>query len=185
MAIVEDAIELKRAFFSASSEVVLEAGRMLSAALTAGGKVLAFGNGGSAADAQHFAAELVNRFQRDRPALAALALTTDSSILTSVANDASYDDVFSRQIEAFGHSGDVALAISTSGGSRNVLAAVEVCRQRRVKTIGLTGGDGGELAKRADLALVVPHRETPRIQEIHAMLVHLFCQIVEDDLYGG
>ena len=183
LAIVEESARLKREFFHAEAESVLEAGRMLVLALSSGKKVLAFGNGGSAADSQHFAAELVNRFRFDRPALPAIALTTDTSILTSIANDSDYESVFSRQVEALGAPGDVALAISTSGSSPNVLKAIEVARSRGLKTLGLAGRDGGKLAKMVDLCLTVPHRETARIQEIHALLIHLFCEMIDGALY--
>jgi D-sedoheptulose 7-phosphate isomerase len=185
LAIVEETTRLKREFFESEANSVLEAGRMLASALSSGKKVLAFGNGGSAADSQHFAAELVNRFRFDRPALAAIALTTDTSILTSIANDSDYQNVFSRQVEALGAEGDVAVAISTSGGSPNVLKAVEVARARGLKTLGLTGRDGGKLAKVVDLCLTVPHRETARIQEVHALLIHLFCEMIDGSLYPG
>jgi len=185
LGIVEDSARLKREFFEAEADSVLEAGRMLVLALSSGKKVLAFGNGGSAADSQHFAAELVNRFRLDRPALPAIALTTDTSILTSIANDSDYESVFSRQVEALGAPGDVAVAISTSGGSPNVLKAVDVARARGLKTLGLAGRDGGKLVKMVDLCLTVPHRETARIQEVHALLIHLFCEMIDDALYPG
>jgi len=187
LAIVEETTRLKREFFESEADSVLEAGRMLVSALSSGKKVLAFGNGGSAADSQHFVAELVNRFRLDRPALAAIALTTDTSILTSIANDSDYESVFSRQVEALGAPGDVAVAISTSGGSPNVLKAVEVASARGLETLGLAGRDGGKLAKAVDLCLTVPHRETARIQEVHALLIHLFCEMIDDALYpeGG
>ena len=187
LAIVEETTRLKREFFESKTDSVLEAGRMLASALSSGKKVLAFGNGGSAADSQHFAAELVNRFRLDRPALPAIALTTDTSILTSIANDSDYKSVFSRQVEALGAPGDVAVAISTSGGSPNVLKAVEVASARGLETLGLAGRDGGKLAKSVDLCLTVPHRETARIQEVHALLIHLFCEMIDDALYpeGG
>lgn len=185
LSIVEESSRLKRAFFEAESDRVLEAGRMFIDALAAGKKVLAFGNGGSAADCQHFAAELVNRYRRDRPALAAIALTTDSSILTSVANDSDYQSVFSRQVEALGAPGDVALAISTSGNSPNVLKAAEIARARGLKSLGLAGRDGGKLARVVDLCLTVPHRETARIQEVHGLLVHLFCEMIDEALHPG
>ena len=187
LAIVEESARLKREFFESEADSVLEAGRMLASALSSGKKVLAFGNGGSAADSQHFAAELVNRFRLDRPALPAIALTTDTSILTSIANDSDYKSVFSRQVEALGAPGDVAVAISTSGGSPNVLKAVEVARAQGLRTLGLAGRDGGKLAKSVDLCLTVPHRETARIQEVHALLIHLFCEMIDDALYpeGG
>jgi len=185
LAIVEESERLKRTFFEAEADSVLEAGRMLVLALSSGKKVLTFGNGGSAADSQHFAAELVNRFRFDRPALPAIALTTDTSILTSIANDSDYESVFSRQVEALGAPGDVAVAISTSGGSRNVLKAVDVARARGLKTLGLAGHDGGKLVKMVDLCLTVPHRETARIQEVHALLIHIFCEMIDGSLYPG
>ena len=183
LSVVEQSATLKRAFFASEADAVLEAGHLLAQALRDGHKVLVFGNGGSAADAQHFAAELVNRFVDDRPALAALALTTDTSILTSIANDADYGAVFSRQIEALGAEGDVAVAISTSGNSPNVLKAVEVAREKALKTIGLAGRDGGKLGASVDLCLTVNHPETARIQEVHGMLIHFFCQMIEDELF--
>ena len=149
-------------------------------AISRGGKVLAFGNGGSAADAQHFAAELVGRYRRERRALPAIALTTDTSTLTSVANDYGFDEVFSRQVEALGKAGDVALAISTSGSSPNVLRAVEAASSLSIATIGLSGRDGGPLADSCEVSLVVSHEETPRIQEVHAVVIHLLCRLVED-----
>ena len=182
LAIVEDSARITREFFEAESDSVLEAGRMLVSALSSGKKVLTFGNGGSAADSQHFAAELVNRYRVDRRALAAIALTTDTSILTSVANDSDYESVFSRQVEALGAPGDVAVAISTSGNSPNVLKAVEVARGRGLRTLGLAGRDGGKLAKSVELCLTVPHRETARIQEVHALLIHLFCEMIDGSL---
>ncbi|HEY7819767.1 MAG TPA: D-sedoheptulose 7-phosphate isomerase [Vicinamibacteria bacterium] len=184
LAIVEESARLKRDFFEAQAGSVLEAGRMLVSALSAGKKILVFGNGGSAADSQHFAAELVNRFRIDRPALPAIALTTDASILTSIANDSHFDSVFSRQVEALGAPGDVAVAISTSGASPNVLKAVEAARGGGLSTLGLAGRDGGKLAGLVDLCLTVPHRETARIQEIHALLIHLFCEMIDGSLSG-
>jgi D-sedoheptulose 7-phosphate isomerase len=182
--VVGVSLELKRSFFEKEAPRVLEAGRLLAAVLRSGNKILAFGNGGSAADAQHFTSELVNRFVLDRPALPAMALTTDTSTVTSIANDSDYRFVFSRQVEAFGGAGDAALAISTSGNSANVLEAVNVCRQRGLETIGLAGRDGGELAGRVDLCLTVNHAETARIQEVHGMIVHLLCQVIEGELFS-
>jgi D-sedoheptulose 7-phosphate isomerase len=182
-ALVAGSVALKQDFFERSGAEVLRAGHLMVGSLRAGNKILAFGNGGSAADAQHFAAELVNRFGFDRPALAAIALTTDSSILTSVANDSEFRMVFRRQVEALGSEGDVALAISTSGNSPNVIEAVAACREKKVRTIGLAGRDGGALSDRVDLCLTVPHRETARIQEVHSMIVHVLCQIIEDELF--
>ena len=181
--IVEESLALKRSFFEDETDRVLEVGQAMAAALRSGKKVLAFGNGGSAADAQHFSSELVNRFSFDRPALPAIALTTDSSILTSVANDSDFRMVFRRQVEALGAAGDVALAISTSGTSPNVLEAVAACREKKLKTIGLTGRDGGTMADEVDICLVVSHQETSRIQEVHSMIIHLLCQAIEEELF--
>lgn len=144
------------------------------------GKVLIFGNGGSAADSQHFAAELVGRFQNERRALAAVALTTDTSILTALANDYSYDAVFKRQIEALAGCHDIAFAISTSGMAKNVLEAVRFSKHLGLRTIGLSGKDGGELAKLADISLIVPSSVTARIQETHITIIHILCELVED-----
>lgn len=183
LAAVGESLDLKRSFFEEHAEGVLEAGNLLVETFRSKRKLLVFGNGGSAADAQHFAAELVNRFRYDRPGLPAIALTTDSSILTSVGNDTDFESLFSRQIEALGVKGDVACAISTSGNSPNVIKGVEAASAAGLKTLGLAGRGGGKLAPLVDLCLTVPHRETSRIQEVHAMLIHFFCQIVEDTLY--
>jgi D-sedoheptulose 7-phosphate isomerase len=177
--IVAESAALKQRFFAESAGRLLEAGRLIAARLRAGGKVLAFGNGGSAADAQHFAGELVVRFLRSRPALAALALTTDPSVLTATANDLGFDQVFRRQIEAHGRPGDVALGISTSGRSPNVVLALTSARERGLLTVALTGNGGGLLPPLADVLIDVPHPETPRIQEVHGMVIHLLCEIVE------
>lgn len=154
--------------------------RWCAVALRAGGRVLFFGNGGSAADAQHLAAEFVNRFDRDRPALAALALTTDPSVVTSIGNDSSFDEIFARQVEAHGRAGDVAIGITTSGQSRNVLRGLRAARARNLRTAALLGRDGGAAAAEADLPLVVPALETARIQEVHIFAGHLLCRRVED-----
>jgi len=152
--------------------------------LRAGGKVLTCGNGGSAADAQHIAAELVGRFKRERKALAAIALTTDSSILTALANDYSFDRVFSRQVEALGRPGDCLLAISTSGNSPNLLQAVRAARSAGLKTCALLGKDGGRLAGQVDLSLVIPSSDTARIQEGQALIYHILCDLVEEAFAG-
>lgn len=148
--------------------------------LLGGGRLLFFGNGGSAADAQHLAAEFVNRFDRDRRALAALALTTDPSVVTSIGNDASFDEIFARQVEAHGRKGDVAIGITTSGNSRNVLRGLQAARERGLRTAAFLGRDGGAAAALADLPLVVPVRDTARIQEVHIFAGHLLCRRVED-----
>lgn len=154
--------------------------RWCAESLARGGKLLLFGNGGSAADAQHLAAEFVNRFDRERAALSALALATDGSVLTSVGNDADFREVFARQIEAHGRPGDIALGISTSGRSPNVVAGLEAARRIGLRTAALLGRDGGQAARLADLPLVVPAEETARIQEVHIFAGHLLCRRVED-----
>lgn len=151
-------------------------------ALKSGGKLLFFGNGGSAADAQHLATELTVRYRKDRPAIAAIALTTDSSALTAAGNDLGFEHVFSRQIEALGRSGDVAIGITTSGRSPNVLRAFEVARAMGLRTIALTGGTGGDTGRLTDLALVVPSDVTARIQEMHIALGQMLCAAVEIEL---
>jgi D-sedoheptulose 7-phosphate isomerase len=182
--IARESIEAKRAFFDANAEAVARAAEMVIASVRGGGKVLVFGNGGSAADAQHIAAELVNRLNYDHPPIPAIALTTDTSILTSIGNDSSFDKVFERQVRALGHKGDVALAISTSGNSPNVLRAVEAAREIGITTIALGGRDGGKLAALSELALVVNADSTQRIQETHITIAHVLCELVEDALYG-
>ena len=152
-------------------------------AWSAGGKLVAFGNGGSAADAQHWR-QLVGRFARDRRPLAALALSADTSVLTAIANDTSYNRVFARQIEALGRRGDVALAISTSGTSRNVVAGLESARQLGLTTVALTGRDGGTVARLADVHLNVPEASTARVQEVHRTLLHVICELLEDAVQG-
>jgi len=161
------------------------AGARIAECLRGGGKVLTFGNGGSAADAQHLAGELVGRFLRDRAALSAIALTTDSSVTTAIANDMGYDSVFRRQVEAHGRPGDVAVGITTSGRSPNVVQALQLARERGLVTLGLTGGGGGRLVGAVDYLIDVPHAETARIQEVHTMVVHVLCQIVEEAMPRG
>lgn len=158
---------------------VLEAAEAIVASLRAGGKLIAFGNGGSASDAEHTVAELVGRYEHDRPALAAVTLTTDSSVLTSVANDYGYERVFARQIEALGRTGDVALGISTSGRSANVVAALELAAARGLMTVALTGRDGGVVGRAAAIHINVPSHSTARVQEVHRTLLHVICELVE------
>ena len=146
----------------------------------AGGKLLVFGNGGSASDAQHLSAELVGRFQRERAALAAIALTTDTSILTSVANDYSFKQVFARQVEALGQAGDVAFGISTSGESPNVLAGLQAAKRQGLKTVALTGRDGGAVGRAVDIHVNVPDQNTARVQEVHRTLIHVMCELIEE-----
>lgn len=177
-------IETKQKAAEALARPVADAGRLLAAALAGGGKILACGNGGSAADAQHFAAELVNRFERERAALAAVALTTDGSTLTSIANDDSYRRVFARQVEALGRSGDALLAISTSGASANVNAAIVAAQARDMRVVALGGRDGGEMAGllgARDVELRAPGERTARIQEVHLLILHCLCAVIERD----
>jgi D-sedoheptulose 7-phosphate isomerase len=154
------------------------------AALKAGHKILFAGNGGSAADAQHMAAELVSRFNYDRPGLPAIALTTDSSALTAIGNDYGFERVFARQLEALGNKGDVLVAISTSGNSPNILAVLNAARAKHIATVGLTGQSGGKMLSLCDVALCIPSADTPHIQEGHTMFGHLICQIIEDTMFG-
>jgi D-sedoheptulose 7-phosphate isomerase len=170
-------------FLRSSAEAVAEVAETCSDALRAGRKLLFFGNGGSAADAQHLAAEFVNRFAIDRPALPAIALTTDASVLTSIGNDDHFDRIFARQMEALGRPGDVAVGISTSGRSRNVLAALKTAGDLGVLTVGLTGSGGGPMRSLCRHLINVPSKETPRIQEIHILVGHIICQLVDETLF--
>jgi D-sedoheptulose 7-phosphate isomerase len=176
---VADARRLMERLVSEQGEAVAVSARLLADTLRAGGKILIFGNGGSAADAQHLAAEFVNRFQIERPPLAALALTTDTSVLTSIANDYAFAEVFAKQVRALGRPGDVAWGISTSGSSSNVVLALEAARALGLKTLALSGGDGGPVAAHAEVAIVVPSRNTPRIQEVHITVGHVLCDLVD------
>ncbi len=180
---VAETIRLQQQFWEEQGEAVAAAARMLAAVLRAGGRVFIFGNGGSAADAQHLAAEFVNRFQVERPPLAALALTTDTSILTAVANDYDFTEVFAKQIAALGRPGDVAWGISTSGASPNVVRALKAARELGLKTLACCGRDGGEMAPLADLSLIVRSRNTPRIQEVQITIGHVLCDLVDFQLY--
>ena len=176
---VGESIGLKERFFGEQGEKVLAAARVLVEVFQAGGRVLIFGNGGSAADAQHLAAEFVNRFQVERPPLAALALTTDTSILTAVANDYDFQQVFAKQVRALGRPGDLAWGISTSGNSPNVVAGLEAARELGINTLAFSGGGGAPAAAAADFALVVPSKNTPRVQEVHITIGHVLCDLVD------
>jgi D-sedoheptulose 7-phosphate isomerase len=178
-AAVAEANLLKDRLVAEQSGQVAAAAELLASTLKGGGKILLFGNGGSAADAQHLAAEFVNRFLIERPPLAALALTTDTSILTSIANDYDFLEVFAKQVRALGRPGDAALGLSTSGNSANVVRALEVARRLGLKTLALSGGDGGPVAAAAELAIVVPSKSTPRIQEVHITIGHVLCDLVD------
>ena len=178
--IFEESMAVKKQALAANLDEIVKAAEAMIAAMRAGHKVLFFGNGGSAADSQHIAAEFIGRFQKERQALPAMALTTDSSILTCLSNDYSYDIVFARQIEALGQKGDVAFGISTSGNSANVLKGIHAAQERGLVTITLTGKDGGELAKTSDISLIVPSQSTARIQESHLCIEHTLCELVEE-----
>ncbi len=175
-----DSVRAKETFVREHAADLVRAADLLITAFRGGRKVLLFGNGGSAADAQHIAAEFVGRFVRERRPLPAIALTTDTSALTALANDYGYDEVFARQVRALGGAGDVAIALSTSGRSPNVLRAVAACRDAKIRTIGLTGGAGGDLVAAVDVALrVSAFTESPRIQETHILIGHVLCELVD------
>ena len=182
-----DSADLKYQSAQTLSKPIAAAVGALLMCVTGGGKVMACGNGGSAADAQHFAAEFVGRFERERPELGAIALSTDSSILTAIANDYHFDQIFSKQVRALGQPGDVLLAISTSGNSRNVLAAIEAAHERDLIVVTLTGKGGGKIAqvlRETDVHVCVPHERTARIQEVHLLVLHCLCDGVDSQLLG-
>jgi D-sedoheptulose 7-phosphate isomerase len=179
-AIVRDSVALKERFFSEQAGLLVQVATYLTETLRGGHKLLVFGNGGSAADAQHFAAELVGRYLKNRRGLPALALTTDPSIVTAVGNDLGFDQIFARQVEAHGLPGDVVIAISTSGRSPNVLAALRLARERGLGSVGLTGNGGGLVRDLVDHLIDVPSADTPRVQEVHGMVVHILCELVEE-----
>jgi D-sedoheptulose 7-phosphate isomerase len=181
---LSETIALHERVRQASLQPVLDAAAAIAGSFRGGGKLLLFGNGGSAADAQHVAAEFVGRFQRERAALAAIALTADTSVLSSIGNDYAFERVFARQVEALGRQGDVAFGISTSGRSPNVLAGLTTARERGLKTLALTGGDGGAIGKAADTHLNVASDSTARVQEVHRTLLHAICDLVERGLFA-
>ena len=181
----DESVRVKQAFLRDNIDRLVQVIDVIVAALQNGNKLLLFGNGGSAADAQHIAAEFTNRFRAERPPLAALALTTDTSALTAIGNDHDFSQIFVKQLHALGKAGDVALAISTSGNSANVLAAVEACKELKITTVGLTGGAGGKMADKVDYLLcVAASRDTARIQEAHILIDHVICEMVEQRLFA-
>jgi D-sedoheptulose 7-phosphate isomerase len=183
----EEGIELRTRMAQTLPAQIASAGEALAAALKSGRKALACGNGGSAADSQHFAAELVGRFERERPGLPAVALTVDTSALTAIANDYDYDRVFSKQVEALGQAGDVLLAISTSGNSKNCIEAMKAAQARQMVVIALTGRDGGamgRMVRAGDFHLNVSHPRTMRVQEVHLLVIHCLCEVVDNVLFG-
>jgi D-sedoheptulose 7-phosphate isomerase len=179
-----ESARVKVEFAERSAEAVMAAVEMIAEAFRSGRKLLLFGNGGSAADAQHIAAEFVNRFNMERPGLPAIALTTDTSALTSIANDYAFGEIFARQVKALGAEGDVAIAISTSGTSPNIIRGVQAAREIPMHVIGFSGGDGGQLAELSDIALVVPSEAVSHIQESHITVGHVICELVDQTLYG-
>ena len=183
-ATVRRLMEVLDTFAQEGLEPVVAAAEAMARALAEGKKILVFGNGGSAADAQHLAAELINRFQMERPPLPALALTTDSSVLTSIGNDYQFEDIFAKQIKGLGVEGDIALGLSTSGRSPNVLKGLAAARGRGLVTIGLSGGQGGSMPSLCDLLVLAPDSETARVQEVHCLVIHLLCGMVDSLLFG-
>lgn len=180
--IINDSIHIKEQILQTQIDNILKVTKLIIASFRSGGKVLVFGNGGSAADAQHLTAEFVGRFQRERTALPALALNTNTSVLTALSNDYGYEIVFARQIEALAKPQDVAIGISTSGKARNVLLAIKKAKEMGLRTVCLSGGSGGELAKAADICLIIPSPVTARIQEAHITIAHIICELVETAL---
>jgi D-sedoheptulose 7-phosphate isomerase len=183
--IFEESAQLKVKFARENVDKIIEVVQLIAQVFREGKKVLLFGNGGSATDASHIAAEFVNRFLLERPPLPAIALNTDTAVLTSISNDYDYSQVFSKQVAALGNEGDVAIGISTSGNSPNVMRAIEVAKKNGLKTIVLTGGTGGKLASMADVTFIVPAKATARVQEIHITLGHVICQMVDEELFGN
>jgi D-sedoheptulose 7-phosphate isomerase len=184
----QDSIAVKQQSLEVLIEPIHRAGEAMVNSLLNNGKILSCGNGGSAGDAQHFSAELLNRFEKERPGLPAMALTTDSSTLTAIANDYSYQEVFSKQVSALGQAGDVLLAISTSGNSANVAAAMKAAQEREMLTVVLSGNDGGTMASllgEQDIEIRVPSRRTARIQEVHLVVIHCLCDFIDTQLFGG
>ena len=183
----EEGIELRRRMADTMPAAIARAGTALAEALKGGRKALACGNGGSAADSQHFAAEIVGRFERERPGMPAIALTVDTSAITAIANDYDWNSVFAKQVQALGTAGDVLLGISTSGNSKNVIEAIRAAQDKKMMVIALTGRDGGEMAKMlrpTDHHLNVAHPRTMRVQEIHLLVIHCLCEVVDNVIFG-
>jgi D-sedoheptulose 7-phosphate isomerase len=179
-----ESARVKTIFVRENADRIIEVVQLIVRTFREGGKVILFGNGGSATDASHLAAEFVNRFLIDRPPLPAIALTTDPAVMTSIGNDFGFDQLFSKQLAALGRKGDVAIGISTSGNSANVIRAIEMAKEKGLRTVVLTGGTGGKLAALAEHTFIVPTNFTPHIQETHITLGHVICQMVDEELYG-
>ncbi len=181
-----DSIATKQAALQVLIPHILAAGKLMAESLKHEGKVMSCGNGGSAADSQHFSAELLNRYERERPGIAGIALTTDTSTLTSISNDYEYNEIFSKQVRALGRKGDVLLAISTSGNSPNVMRAIDAAHEKGIKVVALTGKDGGKMAaqlKPGDVEIRVPAKVTARIQEVHLLALHCMCDLIDEQLF--
>jgi D-sedoheptulose 7-phosphate isomerase len=181
----DESAQVKVKFVRENIDKIIDVVQLIAQAFREGKKVILFGNGGSAMDASHIAAEFVNRFLMERPPLPAIALNTDAAVLTSISNDYDFTQVFSKQLSALGHEGDVVIGISTSGNSPNVIKAIDVAKKNGMKTVILTGGTGGKLANMADYTFIVPTKATPRIQETHITLGHAICQMVDEELFGN
>lgn len=182
-----DSLAVKTQAMHCLPDTIAQAAQLMASALQRGNKILSCGNGGSAGDAQHFSSELLNRFERERPSLPAIALTTDSSTITSIANDYAYREIFSKQINALGNKNDILLAISTSGNSENILAAVETAHRKEMNIVLLSGRDGGTIAKSLqnnDIEIRVPAHSTARIQEVHLLVIHCLCDLIDTQLFG-
>ena len=182
-----DSIQTKISAADTLPDVIAAASELLVSALVAGNKILSCGNGGSSGDAQHFSSEMLNRFERERPSLPAIALSTDTNTITAIANDYSYEEIFSKQIRAFGNDGDVLLAITTSGNSKNILHAIKAAHDRGMSVVALTGKDGGNLAgclATGDIEIRVPSHSTARIQEVHLLIIHSLCDLIDNSLFG-
>lgn len=180
---IKDSIELKKRFFKDNLDSIVQVSHVIADAFNNGKKAFLFGNGGSAADASHIAAEFVNRFKRERPGLPAIALNTDMAVLTAIANDYDYTEVFARQLKSLSGDGDIVIAISTSGSSRNILKALDVAKKKKLISLSFTGEQGTRMALKSTYAFIVPSSDTPRIQEIHITLGHVICQVVEEILF--
>ena len=183
--IFAESARIKVKFVNENVDKIIEVVQLIAQAFREGRKVILFGNGGSATDASHIAAEFVNRFLMERPPLPALALNTDAAVLTSISNDYDYSQVFSKQLAALGHEGDVVIGISTSGNSPNIIKALDVAKKNGMKTVVLTGGTGGKMANLADYTFIVPTKVTARVQETHITLGHAICQMVDEELFGN
>ena len=186
-ALFQDSVDTKLAAMQTLPPAIAEAAQALCDCLRRGNKIMSCGNGGSAADAQHFSSEMLNRFERERPSLPAIALSTDTSTLTSIANDYAYEEVFARQIRGLGNKGDMLLAISTSGASANIARAIDAAQEKNMRVVALTGGDGGKVASLTapgDIEIRAPGRRTARIQEVHLLVIHCLCDLIDQTLFG-